>query len=247
MPKILIFDIETAPNLAYVWGKYEQDVIEFDKEWYMLCYAYKWLGKKTQVIGLPNFKNYNQDKENDYELVKSLWKLFNEADIIIAHNGNAFDIKKVNARFIYYKLPPPTPYKKVDTLSVARRYFNFNSNKLDDLGNYLKIGRKVSTGGFKLWLGCMNGDKKCWKKMMDYNKQDVDLLEKVYLAMLPYIEGHPNIALLNGEIIACPNCGSTNIHKRGFGITRVTKYQRWQCQDCGSWHNSPIKDDKQIR
>lgn len=246
--RILLYDIETMANLAYVWGKWEQDVIAVKRHWYMLTFAYKWLGdSKTHVVSLPDFSLYKKEPYNDRELVKALWKLFDEADVIVAHNGNSFDIKKTNARFIKHKLKPPSPSKYVDTKLVAKKYFKFDSNKLDDLGDYFNIGRKINTGGFELWLGCEAGDKKSWDKMCKYNIQDVILLEKVYLEMLPYMTDHPNLALFMGEKNACPNCEGTHLQKRGFEYTRTSKFQRWACMECGSWHRSPLKDFSQIR
>lgn len=242
-PRILLFDIETAPNLSYTWGKWEQNVIDFKEQWYMLTFSWKWLGdKKVNVASLPDWNfSYKKNKTNDEQLVFLLWDLFNEADIIIAHNGDEFDIKKVNARFAFHKLPPPAPYKTIDTKKVAKRYFKFESNSLNDLGQYLKLGEKLKTGGFDLWLGCMSNNKKSWKTMCDYNKQDVILLEKIYLYLRPWMNNHPNISLLNGDTQGCPNCGSMNLQKRGFNISRTSRMQRWQCKDCASWHSSPIK------
>ena len=244
--KILLFDIETAPNLGYVWGKWEQDVIEFDRQWYMLCFCAKWLGdKKVMTHALPDFSLYKKDPENDKELVKKLWELFNEADIIIAHNGDEFDIKKSNARFIYHGFTPNPHYKTIDTKKIAKKYFSFESNKLDDLGQYLKVGKKLSTGGFALWRGCMAGDKKSWKTMVEYNKQDVVLLEHVYLRLRPWMKDHPNLNVINLTLSACPACGSEDLHKRGFSITRSGQKQRYQCQDCGMWSqgkSEAIKD-----
>lgn len=247
-PRILLYDIETAPNLAYVWGKWEQDVVAFKQEWYMITFAWKWLGEKqTHVLSLPDFKTYKKDKTDDSELVTELWKLFNEADVVIAHNGNSFDQKKSNARFLFNNLQPPTPYKQIDTKLVAKRYFNLNSNSLNDLGQYLKLGEKLKTGGFDLWLGCMSGDKKSWKTMCDYNKQDVILLESVYLKLRSWDNQHPNLALMNGDIHGCPNCQSLNIQKRGSSFSRTGRYQRWQCLDCAKWSQSLLTDNSQIR
>lgn len=228
-------------NLVYTWGKYEQDVIAYQRHWYLLTFAYKWLGeKKTFVKSLPDYTLYKKDKHNDSELIKDLWKLFDEADIVVAHNGASFDVKKVNARFIKHKLKPPSPYKVVDTKLVAKRYLRMDSNKLDDLGDYFNIGRKINTGGFELWLGCEYGDKKSWKKMCDYNIQDVVLLEKVYLKMLPYMTTHPNLSLMKGDLLGCPNCGTTHVQRRGFyntkGVRNIIKKQRYQCMDCGAWY-----------
>lgn len=234
--KILLFDIETSPNLGYCWGKWEQNIIDFKENWYILTFSYKWLGeKKTHVLSLPDFPTYKGNRENDVELVAELWKLFDEADVIIAHNGDSFDIKKANSRFVQHGMTPPTPYKTIDTKKVAKAYFRFDSNKLDDLGQYLGLGRKLDTGGFELWLGCMAGEKKSWDLMCKYNKQDVVLLERVYLALRPWMTNHPNANLTNETTCNCPICGSANVQKRGFAITRVSKRQRLQCLDCGGW------------
>lgn len=241
--KILLFDIETAPNLGYTWSKYEQNVIEFERDWYMLCFAAKWLGsKKVTVVSLPDFKLYKKDKEDDKEVVKALWKLFDEAEVLIAHNGNRFDIKKANARFLSLGMEPPSPYQKIDTLTEARKYFKFDSNKLDDLGNYLGVGRKVETGGFSLWKGCMQGDMKSWRKMLRYNVQDVKLLEEVYLKLRPWMISHPNLNLLDNGLKLCPICGSPKVQKRGFSYTRVSTFQRWQCRSCSGWSRSRLSE-----
>ncbi len=245
-PKILLFDLETAPSLGWVWEKYETNVLDFKAEWYLLCFAAKWLdGNKVFAHALPDFKSYKPGSEDDKALVKELWNLFDEADILIAHNGDHFDIRKANARFAYYKLPPPSPYKTIDTLKVARRYFNFTSNKLDDLGNHLGYGRKLAHTGFHLWKGCMRGDKKSWKHMVDYNKRDVVLLEQIYQHLKPWIQNHPNVALL-ADKEGCPACGG-KLQKRGLGINKTTKYQRYQCISCGAWSKGkyvPIKGQK---
>lgn len=234
--KILLFDIETFANVAYVWGKYEQNVIDYEKEWYTLCFAYKWLGDKTtKAYSLPDFDLYKKDKSNDKLLIQEMWNLFDKADVVIAHNGQSFDVKMMNARFAFHGLTPPSPYKIIDTKLVAKRYFRFNSNKLDDLGNYFGLGRKIDTGGFDLWLGCLHNDPLSWSKMVKYNKQDVTLLENVYLKLLPWITNHPNRNLYEGTGMCCPNCAGDNMGSQGFKMSRTGKRQQWRCRDCGAW------------
>lgn len=234
--KILLFDIETAPNLGYIWGKYEQNVLDYTSEWYMMSFAYKWLGD-TKVVchALPEYKTYRKDKEDDSELVKDLHKLFDEADLIIAHNGDDFDVKKANARFIYHGLNPPAPYKTVDTKKIAKNSFKFNSNSLNDLGQHLGLGEKAPTGGFGLWKGCMSGDEKSWSTMIKYNKQDVVLLEQVYLKLRPWHKTHPNLGHFTEEIHSCPKCNGSHLQSRGYSKTLSSIYRRFQCQDCGAW------------
>jgi len=242
-PKILYYDIETAPNLSYVWGQHEQNVIEHEREWYMLCFAYRWEHqKKTQVVALPDFADtYKKDPEDDMQVVLSLWGLLNEADVVVAHNGDRFYLRKANARFVAHGLGPVSPVRQIDTLKVARKYFMFNSNKLDHLGQHLGLGRKVNTGGFETWAGCMRGDMKMWKLMTKYAKQDVDLLRSVYFELRPWMTDHPNFNVYNGGS-SCPTCGSDDIEPSGYKYTQVATYQQWLCADCGAWSKSRLAE-----
>lgn len=196
----------------------------------MLSFCAKWLGEGAICYGM------NQDK-SDKRICRELWKLINKADIVIAHNGDKFDIKKMNARFLLHGFNPPSPYQSIDTLKIARKYFKFDSNKLDDLARQLKLGRKVKHRGFELWLRCIKGDPVAWKTMLRYNKQDVILLEKVYLKMRGWIEHHPHMTFNNPD---CPNCGTPRMQKRGFFATKKRRYQRFNCQNCGAWSKGKV-------
>lgn len=234
-PKILLVDLETAPSLGFVWGKWEQNVIQFKEDWYILCYAYKWLGeKKIYINALPDYNGYKKQSTNDKHLVKDLWRLFDEADFIIAHHGDGFDIKKSNARFIFHGMQPPSPYKSIDTLKVARRHFKFDSNKLDDLAQYLKIGKKKAHEGKSTWLGCMMGDNKSWDVMKTYNAHDITLLEEVYLRLRAWSTTHPNLDSFTKKN-NCPTCQSSKVQRRGVNISKTGHRDRFHCRDCGAW------------
>lgn len=168
-----------------------------------------------------------------------------EADIVIAHNGDRFDIKRMNSFFLKNGLLPPSPYATVDTLKVARGAFGFISNKLDALGKELQLGRKVVHSGFKLWRDCMKGDKKAFATMLRYNKQDVILLEELYLKIKPYAKSHPNMALYTPNPDGkCPKCSSKKMWKDGKRYTKSGVYQLWECQDCGYYAKSNVRLDK---
>jgi hypothetical protein len=235
-----MLDIETAPNLGWTWEKYETNVIEFVEERYMLCFTVKWLDGKSFTYGLPDFAGYSKNPKSDKELVLKLKEFVDEADVIVAHNGDSFDIKIMNARFIVNGLMPPSPYKTVDTKKETKKKFGFNSNSLNELCTVFGIGNKASTGGFKLWKDCMAGKAEAWKKMKKYNKVDVMLLEQLYLKLRPWMKSHPNTAIHVGKL-ACQVCASTNTQKRGTSFSKYTKYQRIQCQDCGSWSQGPVE------
>lgn len=236
--KILLIDIETAPNLGYTWGRYEQNVIKIVREWYILTFSAKWLKGKHITRGLPDYREFGRDKQSDKGIVRELHTLLNEADIVVGQNSDEFDLKKINSRFSFWNLPPPSPYKTVDTLKVARRYFSFSSNKLDDLSSFWKFGNKIKTD-FDLWEGCMAGNTKAFKRMKRYNKMDILLLEKAYLKVLPWIQNHPNLGMYSTGL-NCPKCGSTELEKRGFYANKTTKYQRVRCINCGGWARAAL-------
>lgn len=234
-------DIETAPSLGYVWGRWQQDVVDFERSWYILSFAVKEAGKRGVLVkGLIDYPGYAKDQENDKALVSDLWKILNNVDIVVAHNGDKFDIPKINARLVYHELPPPKPFQTIDTRKLARKHFRFDSNKLDDVGHYLGIGRKVPTN-FSLWRGCMTGDAASWKKMKYYNACDVVLLEKVYFKLRAWASNHPNV---NQGNQACPKCGSKQLVKQGYKYTLLRKKQQYQCKTCRGWFLGPaVKED----
>lgn len=240
-PKVAFFDIETAPSLGYFWGKlWETDIIGVHEPWYMLSFAYKWMGSdRIHFHGLPDYPLFKRDKMDDRMLLKDLHTMLDAADVVIAHNGDRFDFRKTNARFIMQGLLPPKPFKTIDTLKQARKYFNFDSNRLNDLGQYLKVGKKIPHTGFDLWKRAMEGDKSAWRTMREYNMHDVELLERVYEKLKPYMATHPDLRAYDGAP-GCPTCRSTHVTKQGFKITRKRKYQQFKCQDCGSWFDGGI-------
>jgi RNase_H superfamily len=235
--KILLLDIETAPNLSYVWGMWEQNVIEVEQHWYVLSFSYKWFGqKKINTCALPDFVTYHKSKEDDSSLIKALHCLLNEADVVICHNGDRFDIRKSNARFIVHALPPPSPYKTIDTLKIAKKHFAFDSNKLDSLGAYLGVGRKIAHTGYRnLWLQCMAGDPVAWAKMRRYNERDVQLLERVYMRLRPWASTpsqHPNLTLWTRDA-GCPICQCKKIESKGWRYAPTGRRRRFLCHGCG--------------
>lgn len=244
--KILLVDLETAPNQAYVWAHYDQNVIQHVREWNIMAVAYKWLGEKgAQVATLPDFDLWHHDHHNDQFLVERLWDLLDEADVVVAHNGDRFDLRKANARFLFHGMTPPSPYKTVDTLKIARRHFRFNQNGLDPLSEHLGLGRKAKHEGFQLWKRCMEypADVAAWNKMVRYAKQDVVLLEKLYLRLRPWAPTHPTVTTdLDSDRPLCPTCGSDRVQKRGQRHSRTMTYQQYHCQDCGAWSRERLAD-----
>lgn len=239
--KIVLVDIETAPNLGYVWGKYDQNVIAFQRHSYLLSFAWKVFDEpEIYVRGLDDYSSFKKDHAYDGDLVNDLWKVFDEADILVAHNGDAFDIRFANSRFAIHNLLPPSTYKTVDTLKIARKHFRFESNKLDDLSQHLELGGKLDSGGFGTWLGCMQGDRDAFARLKDYNGQDVNVLERVYRKIRGWAVNHPNVALYDKTAHLCPTCGSSHVQRRGFARLKSQIRQRWACQDCGHWYQGAI-------
>jgi hypothetical protein len=234
--KVLILDIETAPISAYVWGIWNQNVgtHQIKSDWFCLTWAAKWLFEdKVYSAKLRPDEVQNQD---DKRIIEGIWKLLNEADIVIAHNAIKFDIPKLNSRFILNGLHPPLPYQIIDTLVHIRRQFGFTSNKLDYVNKLLNLERKKETS-FELWDNCMKGNRKALKEMEDYNVQDVRILEETYLQIRPWIKPHPNMGLfiLDETEHRCPSCGSNDLQSQGKCYnTSANIYELMRCSNCNS-------------
>lgn len=234
LPKILIFDIETSPSISYTFGRFKYNIAydQVEQEPMMLTWSAKWL-YSTEVMSdkVTAEEVLNVD---DYRIVKSLWNLMDEADIVVAHFGDRFDLPMLNTRAILNGLPPYNTVRSVDTKKVASGVFKFPSNKLDALAKYFGIPGKIDTE-FQLWIDCIKGKEEALEKMRVYNVQDVDVLEEVYLKLRPYIKSHPNVAVyLNTDERGCSACGSTELTETDkYQYTNTGKFKLYRCK-CGA-------------
>lgn len=228
-PVTCFLDLETFPNLVRVWRLYEANALETIEPSIVCAFSAKFLGGEHYTYVLPDV---SKDLHNDEHLVKQLWSIVNQADILVAHNGRRFDFRRMNSRFLKWGLSPPNPTKKIDTCEVAKRVFGFEANSLQYLAQYLGLGSKTPHHGYELWQRCMAGDTEAWELMRQYNHNDVILLEKLYYKLRPWMSTHPNSAVWDGK---CPKCGSHKLQSRGYSITSTRKYHRYQCQDCSGW------------
>lgn len=234
--RILSIDIETTPNLAHVWGLWDQNIglNQLLAQTEMLCFAAKFLDQPKMYFA----RQYPDDK---LEMVQLAHRLLDEADVVMHFNGKRFDVRHLNREFVQAGMRPPSPFKQIDLLNASKKQFAFPSNKLDNILKSLKLEGKVKHAGHQLWIDCMAWDEKAWRKMAAYNKRDVRALEELYFRILPWIQPHPNVGLYDedpGAVDKCPTCGSTALSLQGHRFTAVGKYQRYQCQDCGKWCSS---------
>lgn len=234
-PKVLFFDIETAPVVAYVWGLWENNVglNQIKSDWYVLSFAAKWAGN-NEVIYFD--QSQAKDIENDKNILKEIWKLLDEADIIIGQNSKKFDIKKLNARFIEHGFQPPSTFKHIDTLQIAKKYFGFTSNKLaymtDKLCTKYKKLSHAKFSGFELWRECLKGNPEAWREMREYNEVDVLSLEELFQKLSPWHGGINYSIYTQSEEHLC-RCGNKELKKSGFHYTTAGKYQKYKCTKCG--------------
>lgn len=233
-PKILFYDLETAPMLASVWGVWDQNVPlnQIEKDWHILSWSAKWAHeKKVMYADQRNAK----DIQDESKILKELWKLLDEADIVVTQNGRSFDEKKVNARFLHHGFPPPSKSKHIDTLRLAKKYFAFTSNKLEYMTDkfctkYKKLKHKKFPG-FELWSECLKGNVKAWDEMKRYNSMDVLSLEELYNKLIAWDNTTNFTAYNDGEFLC--SCGSESLVKNGHSYTSTGKFPRFKCASCG--------------
>lgn len=244
-PKILVLDIETLPNAGYFFQLYKENnnFETITKERSILTFSYKWLGEaKAKGISVLTFHRPGTkfDPYNDKELVRRICDILKQADFIIAHYGDKFDMRMIRARAVINGLKSPPPVAQIDTYKLCKKHFNLNANRLDYLGKVLGLGRKIPMR-WENWQRCAEGDKEAIKEMLKYNKQDVELLEKVFLHIQPHVETKINHNLfVDKSNLICHTCGSDKIQKRGYLMNKISRRQRYSCQDCGSWFSAKV-------
>jgi hypothetical protein len=233
-PAILILDIETSLMRVFAWHIHDVtlSVDNIERDWSVICWAAKWLGD-SEVMG-DVCTSEEAKTGNDKRVVESIWKLVDQADIIVSFNGNMFDLKKLNTRFILNGLHPPSKYYSVDVYQTVRNNFGSSSNKLDYISTSLGFEGKIETH-FDLWKRSFYGEQEALDEMFVYNQKDVTELENVYLKYLPWIKNHPNVAIYNGESIQlCPKCGNKELNWSGYYYTSTGKFSAFRCSHCGA-------------
>lgn len=236
-PRILSLDYETSPQKGYFFGSvWETDIIKVIEDTSILCVGYRWDDGPIKIVGQDDFKGYKKGILNDKALVEFFAPILKQADVVSAHNGDAFDIKIFNSRLLFHGLEPVPITKSFDTKKIARANFNLPSYKLDDIARFLGIGQKLSTYK-QLWFDCEAGNEKAWKYMKKYCGMDVALQYEVLKRVLPYAKQTGDFIFVNPEGITCPNpmCLSSYMTKSKTKIVKGGFKQQYQCQDCGSY------------
>jgi uncharacterized protein YprB with RNaseH-like and TPR domain len=234
-PKVLFWDIETSPHLSAHFRFWDVTIgkgATFRKGG-LLSHAWAWGDGEVHVSVL----NSKEAIDNDYErIVREAWSLLDNADIVVAHNGKKFDIKKLNAEFLKLGLKPPSPYKVYDTLRAAKKSFMFDRNDLDSLCETLNIPyRKVENEGMPLWLSCVMGDQDALQRMAEYNVGDIPTLRALFRKLLPWDNQGINFALYTRDMNGCPHCGQDGLEFTGkFVYTASRKYDLYSCSNCGA-------------
>lgn len=183
--------------------------------------------KDSNILGSVFFKQ-------ESKVVQKLWDFLDKADVVIAHNAQRFDVRKAQAKFLEYNLPPTSPFKVVDTLKISKSCFGLTSQKLQYITKLLKKGSKLSTD-MGLWLRCLAGDYSAYEYMAKYCDQDIVELQNIYLILAPWNSKMPNLTLHNDNYEAsCNCCGSSDLIKYDdkFAFTNASKFELFRCSRC---------------
>jgi len=243
-PKILIWDIEVSPRTVYCWRLGEQYVSpdQMITDNFIISIAWQWYytGESGVIYLTPKEVLARDDKR----ILTKFYQIAAQADFYVYHNGDSFDLKEFTTRLIKSKLPPLPPVKSFDTLKLARRYFKFHSNKMDEICRALKIGQKLHTG-MELWIACVKGNAKALKKMSLYNIRDVEINAKLFTKLLPFIKLGVRLRqpLVDKDKVGseinkheCPHCGNTKGHTVNSKYMNVRGGVRYyiSCGKCGA-------------
>ncbi|RJU01988.1 hypothetical protein D6T65_05045 [Arthrobacter frigidicola] len=230
--RALVIDIESKPLLAYTWGLWDQNIgTDFIVDHGgMICFAAKWLGRPDSETMF-----FSEHKDGKQAMIEAAHHLLSEADYAITYNGDRYDFKRLNNEFLLAGMAPPKPYKSIDLMKTNKQRFDLPSRKLDYLVQRTGVGAKVKHEGFSLWLACIAGEAKAWKKMERYNRGDIRVTEKAYLRLLPWLTNAPHLGMFTSDEHSCPYCGSTKLVRDGHHSTNVTQYRLYSCKNCKGW------------
>lgn len=248
--KMLIYDIEVSPLLAWTYNRYNTNVLKVEQEQQLLSFAYLELiidGKKTILDGdLNNVKciTLNDVGFSQEKLTEKAWELFNNNQVIIGYNNKAFDDKMIYRYFMKYGLPVPTPIKQLDLFKEWKKIGKLSSNGLNAVNRYINHDGKTEITVEDVWYRCIRcRDKEAFEQLREYNKQDVVLTYNLMKSILPFMKNYPNLSLLLNHPLACPKCGHINdFEEADYYYTNVGRYNQYRCKKCNSYLHGRYQD-----
>lgn len=211
---------------AWIWRTSHKmsvghDQIVAGEKFDVICICYQWLGEK-KIHSL----DWGLHKQDSTAMLEAFAKVVEQADIVVAHNGDSFDAKQLNTQRLLHNQAPITWPTSEDTLKSFRKHFAFPSFKLDYLAKAL-TGSGKDQMCFQDWIDIVDGKKReALDKMIAYCKRDVKKLAQVYEMALPHLKPKANRAIILGTGKAsCPSCGSNKTRSKGAYYT-VTGYRK---------------------
>lgn len=196
-----------------------------------MAFSAKRLGQSDMVY----METRNGD---DSKLLKKLWDIFNEADVIITQNGKKFDEPKIKARMMLAGFKPYRPFKHHDTFEQNTDK-EFTSHSLDYLTDkfctkYKKLKHKAFPG-LSLWKECRKGNPKAWAEMRKYNNMDVLSDEELFLNTRGWSKKSAPRLFYDTLNRQCKYCGENRLVIDGKDRTVTKTYHYMQCRSCGKY------------
>lgn len=249
-PKVLLFDIETSRIKAnlYQAGKQVVRHEQITDDFFVTMWAGKWLFEKESFGAAVTPKE--SKRRDDKRVMAELDKEIKKADFVITYNGNKFDIKKINWRFLIHRIPPNNKYQSIDLYRRAKDTFAPASLALDFVTKELGYNGKHHTD-WAMWDAVEAGDPEAIERAYQYCKNDVWMLEDIYPRIRGWFKTHPNFGAFQEfyqtiddkerDEYKCPRCLHPKgvIHSSKFRYKYQTPagffYAIAQCPNCGAW------------
>lgn len=244
---VLILDIERLPGRAKVQHRgltiegefwdlsgwkhtlgyriHADDVLEWPRT---ICAAWAWYDRPRVEFAAEWGKGGHEG------MLRRIWGAYDRAQIVVGHNIDAFDSKKLKSEWLAIGLQPPSPYKSVDTLKVARREFGYESNTLDALCTRLGIDAKTDSYSVEVARAACAGDRTAQKRLKGYNCGDIAATLGLYDTLRPWHAGHPHSIIgTSDDRPMCPNCWGDQLTPNGFTLANLILYRLYRCA-CGA-------------
>lgn len=234
-----MFDIETSFCKGHFWRPgYGQrigpeQITEFGK---IISFHWKWAHeKKVKHI------HWGLNEQCDKKIIEKAVKLFDQADEIIAHFGDKFDIPWVRTRAIFHGISMRPDYNTIDTKKWASKYLTLPSNSLKEICRYYGLPAKLDPGGIETWQDVVfKKDRAAFKHLLYYGDGDIVSLEAVFNLLRPYAK--PNMHFhadyvtvgLGKQAISkffCPECGTIGRHRKPYRTRAGTTKHYMSCID----------------
>lgn len=165
-----------------VQGVFDLETYTLDRNWGVLLVAsvliHRGAAPEVHTLTLRDYPGWPDRRGDDGQLAEDFAKKLDECHILIAHNGNRFDVPWMRTLALKHGFQWREK-KLVDPCALAWKRYKLSNNSLQTVANFLGLGQKMPLAESVWRDAILNNDDEAWQLLKTRCESDVTILNAI--------------------------------------------------------------------